>query len=60
MSAPEHHTVTDNVRSLFPGYFAMVMATGIVAVGASQQDLTWLADGLYLVAAITYVVLAVL
>ena len=60
MSASGHHTVTDNVRSLFPGYFAMVMATGIVAVGASQQDLTWLADGLYLVAAITYVVLAVL
>jgi len=60
VTAPEHHTVADNVRSLFPGYFAMVMATGIIAVGAAQQDLTWLGDGLYLIAAVTYVTLAVL
>ena len=52
--------IVANVRTLFPGYFAMVMATGIIAVGASQQDLTWLADGLYVIAAVTYVVLAVL
>ena len=38
----------------------MVMATGIVAIGAAQQDLRWLADALYAVAAVTYVVLAVL
>jgi tellurite resistance protein TehA-like permease len=60
VTAPEHHTVADNVRSLFPGYFAMVMATGIIAVGATQQDLTWLGDGLYVIAAVTYVTLAVL
>jgi tellurite resistance protein TehA-like permease len=60
VSATAHRAVTDNVRSLFPGYFAMVMATGIVAVGADQQELTWLADGLYVIAAVTYVVLAVL
>lgn len=52
--------IIENVRSLFPGYFAMVMATGIVAVGAQQQDLDVVADALYVVAAITYVVLAVL
>jgi tellurite resistance protein TehA-like permease len=48
------------IASLFPGYFAMVMATGIIAVGALQQDLDWLADALYAVAAVTYVVLAIL
>jgi tellurite resistance protein TehA-like permease len=52
--------ITSNVRTLFPGYFAMVMATGIIAVGSSQQGLDLLADALYLVAAATYVVLVVL
>lgn len=53
-------TVVEHVRTLFPGYFAMVMATGIVAIGAAQQDLRWLANGLYAIAAVAYVVLAVL
>ncbi len=48
------------VATLFPGYFAMVMATGIVAVVASQQDLDWLAQALYVITAIAYVVLAAL
>ncbi len=52
--------VTAAVRSLFPGYFAMVMATGIVAIAASQQDLRLLAEALYVVAAVAYVVLAIL
>jgi tellurite resistance protein TehA-like permease len=59
-TATETHPISDNVRSLFPGYFAMVMATGIIAIGAAQQDRTRLADGLYAIAAVTYVVLAVL
>ena len=60
MTGTDHHTITDDVRTLFPGYFAMVMATGIVAVGSSQQDLDLLADGLYAIAAAAYVVLAAL
>lgn len=60
MTAAGPHNITDNIRTLFPGYFAMVMATGIIAIGAAQQDLTWLAEGLYAIAAVTYVVLAVL
>lgn len=60
MTTAERHTIASNVRTLFPGYFAMVMATGIVAVGAAQQELDWLADGLYAVTAVTYAVLAVL
>ena len=60
MTQTESHPIASNVRTLFPGYFAMVMATGIVAVGAAQQDLRWLSEALYAVAAATYVILAVL
>ncbi len=48
------------VARLFPGYFALVMATGIVAIGAKQQKIDWLANGLYVVAAGAYAVLVVL
>jgi tellurite resistance protein TehA-like permease len=48
------------IATLFPAYFALVMATGIVAIAAEQQELGLLADALYIVAAITYLVLAVL
>ena len=48
------------IASLFPGYFALVMATGIIAVAASQQDIDWLADVLYIAAVAAYVVLLVL
>ena len=60
MTAPTGHLIETNVRTLFPGYFAMVMATGIIAVGAAQQDLPWLADGLYAIATVAYIVLWVL
>lgn len=48
------------IATLFPGYFALVMATGIVAIGAKQQKIDWLADTLYVIAAAAYAVLAVL
>lgn len=48
------------VATFFPGYFALVMATGIVAIGAELEEIGWLADGLYVVAALAYVVIAVL
>lgn len=48
------------IATLFPGYFALVMATGIVAVAAGQQDLDRLAEVLYVIAVAAYVVLAVL
>ena len=48
------------IATLFPGYFALVMATGIVAIAAQQLDIHWLADVLYAIAAVAYVVLAVL
>jgi tellurite resistance protein TehA-like permease len=51
---------TSPIATLFPGYFAMVMATGIISVGASQLHVDWLADLLYVVAVVAYVVLAAL
>lgn len=48
------------VATLFPGYFALVMATGIIAIGAFLKDVEWLAQGLYAIAAVAYVVIAVL
>jgi tellurite resistance protein TehA-like permease len=60
VTATGRHLIGSNVRTLFPGYFAMVMATGIVAIGAAQQEIFWLAEPLYAIAAVTYVVLAVL
>jgi tellurite resistance protein TehA-like permease len=52
--------VTSPIATLFPGYFALVMATGIVAIGASQQDLDATADVLFVLAAGAYVALVVL
>jgi tellurite resistance protein TehA-like permease len=60
VTATKHQAISSNVRTLFPGYFAMVMATGIIAIGAAQQDLRWLAQPLYALAAVAYLVLAVL
>jgi len=48
------------IATLFPGYFALVMATGIIAIGSKQQTIDWLADTLYVVAAGSYIVLVVL
>jgi tellurite resistance protein TehA-like permease len=48
------------VATFFPGYFALVMATGIIAIGAHHEDLDWLGQGLYVVAALAYVVIAAL
>ena len=48
------------VATLFPGYFALVMATGIIAIGAYQQGLRLVADGLYLIGLAAFVVLAAL
>ncbi|MEJ7723690.1 MAG: tellurite resistance/C4-dicarboxylate transporter family protein [Ilumatobacteraceae bacterium] len=53
-----HPAPPSAIATLFPGYFALVMATGIVAVGADQQGVGWLAAALYVVTVIAYGVLA--
>ena len=50
----------NTIATLFPGYFALVMATGIIAIAAKQQQIEWLADALYLIAAAAYLVLVAL
>lgn len=50
----------DGVKTLFPGYFAFVMATGIISVASKQQSLTALAVALFWIAVVGYVVLSVL
>lgn len=47
MTAAANETKASPIATLFPGYFALVMATGIIAVAASQQKIVWLADALY-------------
>lgn len=45
------------LADLFPGYFALVMATGILAIGAVQQGIRWLAWTLLWLNAAFYVAL---
>jgi hypothetical protein len=37
------NTVDELVSNLFPGYFALVMATGIVSIAAHLLGMTWIA-----------------
>jgi tellurite resistance protein TehA-like permease len=60
MTATADEPKPSPIATLFPGYFALVMATGIIAVAASQQKIDWLAELLYAIAAIAYVVLMIL
>jgi tellurite resistance protein TehA-like permease len=48
------------IATLFPGYFALVMATGIVAIAAQLRGFGAIAAVLLVIAAIAYVVLWVL
>ena len=48
------------LAALFPGYFALVMATGVIAIAAKQQKIDWLANALYIVAAGAFAVLVTL
>jgi tellurite resistance protein TehA-like permease len=45
------------IATLFPGSFALVMATGIVSIGALQQGLDAVADGLFVLNVVAYVIL---
>lgn len=50
----------DSVRTLNPGYFALVMATGIVSVGIGNQGLSGMSLALLWITAVAYAVLVVL
>ena len=59
-SVPAPESKASPIATLFPGYFALVMATGIIAIASKQLKIGWLADGLYAITAAEYVVLAML
>ena len=48
------------LANLFPGYFALVLATGIIAIGAEQQNLRLLANTLFGIAALAFLVLFIM
>ncbi len=54
------HGPRHGVETLFPGYFAMVMATGIIAIAGAQHELTLVARVLFAIAGVTYATLIVL
>ncbi|WP_312017149.1 tellurite resistance/C4-dicarboxylate transporter family protein [Bradyrhizobium jicamae] len=48
------------MKHLSPAYFALVMATGVVSIGASDFGLSWLATALFVFNLAAYLVLACL
>ena len=56
----DSHPLRAAVHSLNPGYFALVMATGIVSIGMQNHGLTLLSDALLTIAALCYVILVAL
>jgi len=50
----------EGLATFFPGYFALVMATGIVSVACLRMDLPWLAQALLVVNVVAYLVLSTL
>ena len=48
------------VETLFPGYFALVMATGIVSIAAELRGFGWIGRALLLVNVVAYVALGLL
>jgi len=47
----------EGIRGLFPGYFALVMATGIVSIASHLLGFEWVAQALFLVNKIAYCIL---
>jgi tellurite resistance protein TehA-like permease len=52
--------ISAGVRNLFPGYFALVMATGIVSIAAKLLGMTWIATPLLWLNLGAYALLSVL
>ncbi|MDT0634324.1 hypothetical protein [Spectribacter hydrogenoxidans] len=52
--------IDDGAAQLFPGYFAVVMATGALSIAAHLLAMGWLAWPLLVAGTLTYAVLCVL
>lgn len=55
-----HSIYEHGVRKLFPGYFSLVMATGIVSIAAFLQEMMTIATGLLYLNILIYIVLWIL
>ena len=51
--------VADGLAGLFPGYFSLVMATGIVSIACWLRGMEWIARALLWINLVAYVVLGV-
>lgn len=56
-SSPTSDYLAANVANLFPGYFALVMATGIVSIAAFLLDMHFIAGVLLIINVIAYLLL---
>jgi tellurite resistance protein TehA-like permease len=54
---PLSRHITDNVAGLFPGYFALVMATGIVSIAAFLLEIPLVPEALLVINIAAYVIL---
>ncbi len=59
-SPPLVRRIAGGIASLFPGYFALVMATGIVSIATKLVGLAWIAAPLFWVNLVSYVTLSLL
>ena len=57
---PARSRFDEGLSTLFPGYFALVMATGIVSVACARMGLPGLAEALLVINVVAYVVLSLL
>lgn len=58
--APPAGRLASAARDLFPGYFALVMATGIVSIAAWLTEFFWIARALLWINMVSYSVLSLL
>ena len=56
-AAPTDNSSRSPLATFFPGYFALVMATGIVSLAAHVRGMEWIAQGLLWLNAAAYVIL---
>jgi len=60
LAKPGQPVTTTSLESFFPGYFALVMATGIVSIGSFLWKYVWLAELFLVLNVIFYVLLWVI
>jgi tellurite resistance protein TehA-like permease len=56
-TSPKPHSFSDDIATLNPSYFAMVMATGIVSIACHLLEWTLLARGLFWLNIVLYTIL---